>query len=70
MMVRARVGGWGVGLVLILFVRDLVDAIVEAGLQAGEGGLDCEGFINFRGDTLTYCAVVFSFIVAFALIFA
>ncbi len=55
---------------LILFVRDLVDAIVEAGLQAGEGGLDCEGFINFRGDTLTYCAVVFSFIVAFALIFA
>ena len=55
---------------LILFVRELVDALVEAGLQAGEGGLDCGGFINFRRDALADCAVVFSFIVAFALIFA
>ena len=55
---------------LILFVRDLVDALVEAGLQTGEGGLDCGGFINFRRDALADCAVVFSFIIAFALIFA
>jgi hypothetical protein len=33
--------------VLILFVRDLVDTLVEAGLQAGEIGLDCGRFINF-----------------------
>ncbi len=55
---------------LILFVRDLVYAFVEAGLQAGEGGLDCGGFINFRRDTLADCAIVFCFIDAFALIFA
>lgn len=69
-MVRARVGVRGVGFVLILFVRDLVNALVEACLQTGEGGLDCGGFINFRRDALADCAVVFSFIVAFALIFA
>jgi len=47
----------------------MVDALVKAGLKAGEIGLDCGRFIDFLMDALTDCTVVFSFVDAFVLIF-
>jgi hypothetical protein len=67
-MVGARVGCWGVRFVLILFVGNLVNTLVETGLKAGKGGLYCWRFVNFRGNALADCAIVFSFITAFTLI--